>query len=294
MEHAAQITCGIIGAGHLGTALALGLNSIDLLDFVVARNEVKAKKLIELGIPNEKIVDNINKISSIPQVLFFAVNDKAIIETAAQLSSRFDDFHGKLVGHCSGVADISELNSLKDKGAKLFSAHPYQTFFYPDVTAFNDIYWLIDSSIGQLEQLELIIKKLNGYYVYSNSNIDKVKYHASAVVASNFLTPLFSLAKDLAFESGIDPEKFLMPIMLQTLKNNFKSLNEKDALPLTGPIARSDIETIKRHLDSLEFDKNTKNAYIGFALASLTIAKSSGVINETDYIELIELLESKK
>ncbi len=80
----------------------------------------------------------------------------------------------------------------------------------------------------------------------------KTVYHASAVVASNYLVTLEHFALALLKEAGIaeaDAYKILEPLILGTL-NNIKVRGSVNAL--TGPIARGDDEIVSKHLGDID------------------------------------------
>ncbi len=81
---------------------------------------------------------------------------------------------------------------------------------------------------------------------------DKVLYHAAAVTLSNYLVTLMKTAADLWQSFGIPQEeavKALLPLLKGTVNNI-----ERVGIPgcLTGPIARGDVETIRKHVAALE------------------------------------------
>jgi predicted short-subunit dehydrogenase-like oxidoreductase (DUF2520 family) len=74
-------------------------------------------------------------------------------------------------------------------------------------------------------------------------------YHAGATIASNYLVTLMDVAARLLAAAGVpNPSIALLPLMRGTLDNI-----ERAGVPaaLTGPIARGDVDTVRRHLDAL-------------------------------------------
>jgi len=101
-----------------------------------------------------------------------------------------------------------------------------------------------------LELGEGIVRDLGGipHHILAEK---KTLYHVGAVVASNYLVVLASMAVELFAEAGIQPEEALaslLPLMRGTLYNL-----EQVGLPqaLTGPIARGDVQVVQGHLDHL-------------------------------------------
>jgi predicted short-subunit dehydrogenase-like oxidoreductase (DUF2520 family) len=98
---------------------------------------------------------------------------------------------------------------------------------------------------------------------------EKAKYHAAAVIASNYLVTLFALALDLLGRAGVPPDlarEALPPLMAGNLEN-LATLPPAQAL--TGPIARGDVETLQKHLTALA---DTPYGAVYRTLGQLTVA----------------------
>ena len=90
----------------------------------------------------------------------------------------------------------------------------------------------------------------------------KVLYHAAACMASNYFIALMDAALTLCDTADIDRTtawEALNPLVGATLENVTK-LGPPAAL--TGPIARGDVQTVRRHLDALgQCDGNLQDFY---------------------------------
>ena len=80
-------------------------------------------------------------------------------------------------------------------------------------------------------------------------------YHASAVVASNHLVALLGQAERIAAQAGV-PFEALLDLVGSTLAN---VVELGPASALTGPAARGDTATIRRHVEAL--DETERVAY---------------------------------
>ncbi len=76
---------------------------------------------------------------------------------------------------------------------------------------------------------------------------DRAVYHAAAAVASNHLVVLLAQVERLAAEAGVPMEAYLD--LVRATVDNVARLGAEAAL--TGPAARGDEATIRRHLDAL-------------------------------------------
>ena len=110
----------------------------------------------------------------------------------------------------------------------------------------------------------------------------KTLYHASAVVASNYLVTLLDLAIRLIEEAGIkrqDAFNLLKPLIEGTLSNIGK-VGVKKAL--TGPIARGDIKTVEKHIEEIGFKRPELLAlYKMLAFYTINIAAEGDSISES-------------
>lgn len=247
----ASFSIGIIGAGKLGGVLAKVFGS--KLSWIVAHSE---KKKLEL---NERFRDipiytSINEITESSDVIFLTVPDRSIKESANEVSAHFGAKGAcKVVIHCSGSQGLAELASCRTLGMEVIAAHPFQTFIGEDTSALREIAWGIECEQGNEEFAKALIRNIGGIpFILSDKTVqNKAIYHATAVVASNFVTMLMEVAREFAEAAGID-NQFLEPIIKRAVKNSLESLRKNEPPPLTGPIARADITTLELHRKSLE------------------------------------------
>ena len=91
------------------------------------------------------------------------------------------------------------------------------------------------------------------------ADTDRVAYHAAAVVASNHLVALLGQVERLAGRVGVPLEAYL-DLAVGSI-DNVAELGPAGAL--TGPVARGDWETVRRHLGALDPDE--RPAYLALA-----------------------------
>jgi predicted short-subunit dehydrogenase-like oxidoreductase (DUF2520 family) len=105
---------------------------------------------------------------------------------------------------------------------------------------------------------------------------DPVLYHLGAVMASNTLYPLFSAACSLLERAGVSSElasKMLLPLVRGSVENIAKLGPSRG---MTGPIARSDAETVARHLRALQDDPEMRELYVLLGRRALVLAEEAG------------------
>ena len=281
---------GIIGFGKLGSSIGEAINEIGSLIWVVDSNET-AQIMAKENLPNVEILKSIYEISDIPDFIFLTVDDSVIEKTAIELSDYLKDkLKGCFVLHCSGSMSFNVLNSCKGHGARFGAIHPYQTFFYPSKDLLRGIAWTIRTEENPKELIK-IVEMLGGTSeVIPDDEISISLYHSSAVVASNFLTTLLSVAGDIARLSGINPNDFIQPIVETTVQNSMRGFDENE-FPLTGPFARGDIKTIESQLNALKAHPHLLKSYCYFGLATLEMARNKNLIDETLFQKIRSILE---
>ncbi|MFA6571407.1 MAG: DUF2520 domain-containing protein [Bacteroidota bacterium] len=281
----------IIGYGKLGETLAKAFFNLKILKCIIENNSKKLQKA-RAELPQEVVVsDNFRNIPKDTDIIFLTVSDTAIEKTAKELSSQLASaLSGKYIVHCSGALSYKILESCREYGAKIFSVHPYQTFFYNYPEILKDICWSIEPEENS-ESVSSLIKLTGGKpFVFNNrTDAERALYHASAVVASNMLTALIQTAKDISVLAGINFKEFFPPIINTTLNN---LLNDKNnPLPMTGPYARADIETIKLHISALTAEPELLRNYCLFALSAIDTAHNKKLVAQKDFEEISDFLK---
>ena len=101
-------------------------------------------------------------------------------------------------------------------------------------------------------------------------------YHAMTVFSSNFITLLFSAVEQISESFGQNPKRMkaaLRALAEQALKNAIENPAKE---VLTGPIARKDFGTIRKHQQALQkLDPRIKCIYDTFFSYALKSANNS-------------------
>ncbi len=95
---------------------------------------------------------------------------------------------------------------------------------------------------------------------------DRAAYHAAAVVACNHLVALLGQAERIGAQAGVRLAAFLD--LVRTTVDNVAELGP--AAALTGPAARGDIDTIRRHLEAVAPEERA--AYEALSQQALRLA----------------------
>ena len=242
-------TIGFIGAGTTGTALAVRLAQHGYRVIAVSSRSLTSAEKLAGRLSGCKVYNGAQEVANTAQLVFITTPDDTISKVAAEVQWH----NGQSVVHCSGAHSVDILEPAKQQGAGVGCFHPLQTFASVDQAIENipGSTFAVEAEEPLLTILKEMATTLEGDWVVLKAG-DKVLYHTAAVFACNYLVTLVKLATDLWQTFGVSQAqatKALMPLLRGTLSNIGNV-----GLPncLTGPIARGDLGTISRHLESLE------------------------------------------
>jgi len=272
-----QIKVGFIGAGIVGTALAVRLSQAGFpVTAVFSLSLTSAQRLAGM-VADCRVCEAAQDVADQAELVLITTPDDIIPEVAAEVNWRAN----QSVVHCSGAASLDILEPAKRAGARVGSFHPCQTF----ASISRAIENLPGSTFG-IEAEEPLLTTLKGMATALGGNWmelrpgDKALYHAAAVFACNYLVTLIKIATDLFGRFGVStPEatKALMPLLRGTV-DNIDSIGLPNCL--TGPIARGDLSTIGKHLAALrEREPSLLSLYRELGLNTVPIALAKGTID---------------
>jgi len=284
-----MLKIGFIGAGTVGTALSVLLSGKGYpVVAVSSRSSTSAKKLAET-ISGCRLEDN-QGVADAAELIFITTPDDVIASVASQIQWRT----GQSVVHCSGADSTDILEPAKKLGAKVGAFHPLQTFAGTKQAIENipGSTFAIEAEEPLLSTLKGMATAVDGHWIELKAE-DKVAYHAAAVVACNYLVTLVKLATDLWQTFSVPPHQAtqaLLPLLRGTL-NNIDNIGIPQCL--TGPIARGDSGTIKKHLDALQkVAPALLSTYKELGRQTIPIALAKGRINEQQARELQAILKT--
>jgi predicted short-subunit dehydrogenase-like oxidoreductase (DUF2520 family) len=288
-------TISIIGAGRMGTALALALASCGYrIEAVVARRKAHARACAEL-INTQPLILSSAQLDQLPSsdILFITTPDDAIESVALQLAaimkSRVVKIKGKKVNrtrtalHASGALSSDVLRSLRGAGFVTGSMHPLISVSdsVHGAESLRRAFFCVEGESAAQSVARSLVRSL-GAESFSISMKDKALYHAAAVMASGHMTALFDIATEMLTRCGLTTKRaraVLIPLLRSTLENLCAS---DPARALTGTFARADTSTVRRHLEAINSSamRDAFAAYTLLGLRSLQLAKRAGANSE--------------
>jgi predicted short-subunit dehydrogenase-like oxidoreductase (DUF2520 family) len=145
----------------------------------------------------------------------------------------------------SGFTPVTALEGLAGAGVEIGGFHPLQTLPDPErgAAALRGAFVGIGGGPGATPVLTDLAESL-GMTPFPLADESRPAYHAAAAAASNFVITALATAADLMMEARIDPI-VTRPLVEQTVANLYELTSES---PLTGPIARGDVNTVTGQL----------------------------------------------
>jgi predicted short-subunit dehydrogenase-like oxidoreductase (DUF2520 family) len=251
-----QGSVAIIGVGRMGRGLSLALQEAG----------VEATLLGRTRCPEDTLR---------AALVLIAVPDDAMGAVAAELASGQAVGERHVVLHLSGLLDHDALRALAATGAALGSFHPLQSIADPSTASarLRGAFAGLEGDDRALDAGERLAGVL-GMHPVRLAPGAKAAYHAGAVIASNYLVVLASVAERLACQAGVPPAEaraLYLPLMQGTVAN----LALGPAAALTGPVRRGDAVTVRRHLAALA--PGDRALYRALGLAALGLAREAGL-----------------
>ncbi len=273
----------IIGVGKVGGALALALAEKNYrVENLVSRNLDKARKIAG-QISSKPDVKTLKEFEiTTEDIIFIAVQDSEIKNVAEKLAQNSSNTKPNIF-HTSGSLSSEVLSSLNDKGFKTGSIHPLVSISdsFIGMRKFKDAYFCVEGDLEAVKLAERVVADLGGKS-FSIKTKYKTLYHASAVTACGHLVALIKIAAEMLETCGVeksDAKKILMPLV----KSTFENLeNQSFAEALTGTFARGDLETLEKHIKTLQENATREQAEIYLLLgeSSLKLAEEQGISRE--------------
>ena len=284
-----MLKLGFIGAGTVGTALAVRLSDKGYQVVAVSsRSRTSAEKLAQ-EVSGCEVYNTNQDVANAAELIFITTPDDIIASVASEIRWHTE----RSVVHCSGAASTDILEPARKLGAQIGAFHPLQTFASVRQAIENmpGSTFALEAEEPLLSTLKDMATALDGHWIELKAS-DKVAYHAAAVIACNYLVTLVKLATDLWQTFNIPPQQAtqaLLPLIRGTIHNI-----DTVGIPqcLTGPIARGDTGSIKKHLEALQkVAPALVSAYRELGRQTIPIALAKGRINQKQAQELQAILK---
>lgn len=259
----------IVGAGNLGVALAVALHACgySIEEVISQASEKSLRRSRKLARAVAPFAVNAANARLGAHVVWFCVPDSAIAGAAKSLSAG-TNWKEKIAFHSSGALTSGELSVLRKLGASVASVHPLMTFVRGSRPSFLGVPFAIEGNRKAVAAARSIVRDLGGI-PYAVAASQKEAYHAWGMFVSPLLAALLAAAERVAEAAHVDRKQArsrAVPILRQTLEN-YARLGAGESF--SGPIARGDVSTVKKHLNVLKKIPPAREVYVALARAAL-------------------------
>ena len=239
---------GIVGAGRVGSALAVALSERGKRVVAIASRRDNTARALARRLPGAAAT-SAAEVAARCDWVFLTVPDGAVHGVANELSWRA----GQCVVHTSGALDLAALDAAAARDALVGGFHPLRAFAGGECGA--GVFSGVAIGIAGPPQLSAKLGALAaelGARVLRLDGADRALYHAAAVFASGFGLALLAAARRAWTLAGLpeaEARAALAPLLEGAIANAAAQPLER---ALTGPFARGDADTIAGHLAKLD------------------------------------------
>jgi predicted short-subunit dehydrogenase-like oxidoreductase (DUF2520 family) len=149
--------------------------------------------------------------------------------------------------------------------------YPLQTFSENRNISFSDLPFFLEASDGYSSGILKDVAESIGSKVHFIDTEHRRLLHVAAVFACNFTNHMLTAGKEITQKAGFTFE-VLEPLINETI---MKALEAGPENSQTGPAYRSDIGTIKRHIDLLSFSPELQGIYREVTMSIMKFYKTA-------------------
>ncbi len=285
----------MIGAGVVGSALGRKLREKGYPVVAVAsrtsRSAEAAARFIG-GEPAPSVLADPVAAAAQADLLLVTTPDRAVADAAAAIARGGDLAAKPLAVHCAGALPAEVLAPLRERGARIGSLHPLQTFATAEaaLAALPGTVFGVEGDDDVRAELRRVVSDLGGVALDVRPG-GKALYHAAAAIASNYTVVLAWVATALLEKLGAssaDGLRALQPLFEGTVRN-LASVGLPGAL--TGPIARGEVATVRGHIEALAREApDALPLYAAAGRLAVRIAREKGTLAPEDADVLLTML----
>jgi predicted short-subunit dehydrogenase-like oxidoreductase (DUF2520 family) len=278
----------VVGTGPVGRALATSyVAGGGAVDVVVSRDLGRARELAARLGAAVGATDVGHALAA--AVVVVAVPDRALPDVRARLAS-IDVGRDRLLVHTSGALPG---DALAAGGRRTASLHPLQSF--PSGAADAALaarvvgtHWFHEGDGAEETSAMVRVWRGTPHRLAAGA---KPLYHAGAAVLSNHAVALFDAALRLFEAAGVARGEAHAPLAALLAGTSANVASQGVPAALTGPIARGDVDTVRRHLDAVGGAcPELLESYVALARRALVVARERGALSLSAAEELTRLL----
>ena len=276
-----DVTIGFVGAGVLGSGLALALSAADWRVHAIASRTLSSAERAANLIDGCVAMGSAQQVADACDLVFITTPDSVIAEVARAVTWRPDQG----VAHCCGAASTELLDTAAHSGAAVGAMHPFQTFAAIDgpeqaAERLNGVTFAIAATGWLAEFVPNLAASVGGRGIEIPAGLRPL-YHASAVLSCGYLSTLLDAAVGLWTTMGFSREdgvRAAVPLARATIEA-IERQGPADAV--TGPVVRGDADTLAAHLELLaQHAPHLLPLYRQLTESSLSLAREKGIAEQ--------------
>lgn len=293
MDRPARLPVGVVSAGRvgavLGAALARAGHTVTGVS-AVSRESLRRAETLLPGVP----VRPPDEVVRDAGLVLLALPDDALPGTVRGFAAAGALRPGQIVVHTSGAFGVDVLAPAVEQGALPLALHPVMTFTgraedLDRVAACTFGVTAADGDEAAWNVGEALVVEMGAEPVRIAAAARPL-YHTALAHGANHLVTLVAECADLLRGSGVElPERLLGPLLSAALDN---ALRHGDRA-LTGPVARGDAGTVRKHVAVLaESAPQMLPAYRALAARTAARAQESGLLRADLAPDVVAAIES--
>ncbi|MFD9892152.1 Rossmann-like and DUF2520 domain-containing protein [Amycolatopsis sp. NPDC059027] len=292
MMRPARLAVGVVSAGRVGSVLGAALARAG--HTVVAASGLSAASLAraERLLPDVPLLPP-DEVVRRADLVVLALPDDALAGMVRGLVATGSLRQGQIVVHTSGAHGVEVLGPAAEAGVLPLALHPVMTF----TGRSEDLERLAACSVGITAMGadeaawnvgEALAVEMGAEPVRVPESA-RALYHAALAHGANHLMTLVADCAELLRAAGIgQSERLVAPLLSAALDNVLRHGDRA----LTGPVARGDLGTVRRHLAVLtEQAPEVAPAYRALARRTVARSETAGLLDGAAAAELTDLLD---
>jgi predicted short-subunit dehydrogenase-like oxidoreductase (DUF2520 family) len=266
---------GIVGAGRVGTGLALCFSRAGYKVVAVASRSAASARRFSRRVRRSRACASPQEVADAADLVFLTVPDDAIEAVASSIRWRA----GSACVHCSGAGDLDLLAVPAAAGAPVGGFHPLRMFGEPGKS--YDLRGCAIAIAGAeplARELARLARAVGGRPLHLPEGA-RALYHIGANFSGAFIVALIAETVALWTKLGIR-EKDALAALLPLLHGSADNVAKLGLAGALGSVvARGDVGTIRKHLDALAKDApESLDLYRLLSLRTVPLALAKGTL----------------
>ena len=283
---ARKLTLGIVGAGRVGTGLALSFARSGRKVVAIASRSAASARALALRVPGARAVSSPQEAADRADVIFLTVPDDAIETVASGIRWRA----GAACVHCSGAGDLDLLAVAAAQGARVGGFHPLRMFGEPGKSFdLRGCAVAIAGAPALSRELGRLARAVGARPLRVPEG-SRALYHIGANFSGAFVVALIAETVALWKELGI-AEKDALHALLPLLRGSVDNVEKLGPAGALGSVvARGDVGTIRKHVEALVTAPESLALYRLLSLRTVPLALAKGTLQPETAKEIEALL----